>query len=85
MKNRVLKVNPSDNVIVALTDLKQGEVITFAGNQYEIKEDISAKHKFFMQDLPAGADVIMYGVLIGKTQSAVLKGSRLSTENVKHA
>ena len=85
MKNRVLKVNPSDNVIVALTDLKQGEIVLLADAQYEIKEDISAKHKFFMQDLPAGADVIMYGVLIGKTQSAVSKGERLSTQNVKHA
>lgn len=85
MKNRVLKVNPSDNVIVALTDLKKGEQISFAGADYEIKEDIDAKHKFFMQDMPAGADVIMYGVLIGKTQSAVSKGVRLSTQNVKHA
>ena len=85
MKNRALKVNPSDNVIVALTDLKQGEIVLLADAQYEIKEDISAKHKFFMQDLPAGADVIMYGVLIGKTQSAVSKGERLSTQNVKHA
>lgn len=85
MKNRVLKVNPSDNVIVALTDLKKGEQISFAGADYEIKEDIDAKHKFFMQDMPAGADVIMYGVLIGKTQDAVSKGARLSTQNVKHA
>jgi altronate hydrolase len=85
MKNRVIKVNPSDNVIAALTDLSSGEKITFEGNEYAIKEAISAKHKFFVSDMPAGSDVIMYGVLIGKTAEAVLSGQRLSTQNVKHA
>ncbi len=38
-----------------------------------------------MQDAPAGTDVIMYGVLVGKTEKDVAAGSRVSTENLKHA
>ncbi|OSZ80727.1 altronate hydrolase [Chitinophagaceae bacterium IBVUCB2] len=85
MKHRVLKVNSKDNVIVALTNLSKGETISFEGADYILQEDIPAKHKFFMQDMKAGDEVIMYGVLVGKAQLDIPKGSRMSTENIKHA
>jgi altronate hydrolase len=85
MKNKVLKVHPGDNVIVALTSLTKGETIPFEGINYVLQEDIPAKHKFFMQNMKAGDEVIMYGVLVGKTQKDIVKGSRMSTENIKHA
>ena len=85
MKHKVLKVHPKDNVIVALTNLSKGETISFEGVDYLLQEDIPAKHKFFMQDLKTGDEVIMYGVLVGKTQKDTVKGSRMSTENIKHA
>jgi len=85
VKHKVLKVHPKDNVIVALTNLSKGETISFEGVDYLLQEDIPAKHKFFMQDLKTGDEVIMYGVLVGKTQKDTVKGSRMSTENIKHA
>lgn len=84
-KQRILQVNPADNVLVALTDLSKGEELLFNGVTYVLTEDIAAKHKFFMQDLQPGEGIIMYGVLVGKAQVAVAKGSRMSTENTKHA
>lgn len=84
-KQRILQVNPGDNVLVALTDLSKGEELSFNGVTYILTEDIAAKHKFFMQDLQPGDGIIMYGVLVGKAQVAVTKGSRMSTENTKHA
>lgn len=85
MKHRVLKVHPKDNVIVALTNLAKGETISFEGADYLLAENIPAKHKFFMQDMKPGDEVIMYGVLVGKAQTEIAKGSRMSTENIKHA
>ena len=85
MKHKVLKVHPKDNVIVALTNLTKRETISFEGADYLLQEDIPAKHKFFMQDMKAGDEVIMYGVLVGKAQITITKGSRMSTENIKHA
>ncbi len=85
MKHRVLKVNSKDNVIVALTNLSKGETISFEGTDYILEEDIPAKHKFFVQDMNTGDEVIMYGVLVGKAQLDIPKGSRMSTENIKHA
>jgi altronate hydrolase len=85
MSQIVLKVHPKDNVIVALKDLKKGQVIPYEGNEYIMQEDTSAKHKFFMHDMKKGDEIIMYGVLVGKAQMDIAKGSRMSTENTKHA
>ncbi len=84
-KRKVLQVHPSDNVLVALIDLKKGETISFNGVDYLLLEDIAAKHKFFMQDLQPGDPIYMYGVLVGKAQIAIKMGSRMNTTNTKHA
>lgn len=85
MKHKVIKIHPKDNVIVALSDLKKGEQIAYGGETYELQEDIRAKHKFFTTDLKPGDEIIMYGVLVGKTHQAVARGSWMNTENTKHA
>jgi altronate hydrolase len=85
MKQVVLKVHPRDNVLVALTGLSKGAVVNYDGVDYELKEDIPAKHKFFTHDLQTGDEVIMYGVLVGKAQSFIPVGARMTTTNIKHA
>jgi altronate hydrolase len=85
MKQKVLKVHPKDNVLVALTDLKKDDVIEYGGETFVLLEDIKAKHKFFMTDLQLGDKVIMYGVLVGTAQKNIAKASWMSTENIKHA
>ncbi len=37
MKQKVLKVHPKDNVLVALQDLSKGENIVHNGNEYTLK------------------------------------------------
>lgn len=85
MKNKVLKINPKDNVLVALQDISISEKVLFEEQEYMVLEKIPAKHKFFIQDLPMGSDILMYGVLVGKTQVEVKKGERMTVENTKHA
>src|SRR5216684_5353879 len=84
-QRRVLQLDPRDNVLVALTDLCKGEIVTFAGNDYLLLSDVPAKHKFLTQDLPAAGDVMMYGVLVGKTFEPLRRGELLSTRNLRHA
>ena len=50
-KQKILQVNPKDNVLVALDNLTKGETVTYNGIHYTLQEDIAAKHKFFMQDM----------------------------------
>lgn len=81
---RVLKVHPADNVIVALQNLKEGEVVAYENEEFILLENIDAKHKFVTQQLHEGDEVIMYGVLVGKAQQDIKVGQRISTSNLKH-
>lgn len=85
MKQVVVKVHPDDNVIVALKDIAKGETVSYKGTSYQVVDDIPAKHKFFPQDMNAGDEVIMYGVLVGKAQNFIPRGGLMTTANVKHA
>ena len=85
MKNKILKVQPKDNVLVALQDLKKDEIIIFENSSTVLLEDIPAKHKFYLTEMKPGDAVIMYGVLVGKIQTHVWPGMRMSTQNLKHA
>lgn len=85
MKQRVLKVHPQDNVLVALTNLEPGEVITFEGKEYLLQDRVPAKHKFATEALEPGDEVTMYGVLVGKAQSSIPQGGLISTANLVHA
>ena len=85
MKQLVLKVNPLDNVLVALQPLQKGQAIVYENTTYVLLEDIAPKHKFYMNDMPEGAEVIMYGVLVGKVTKTVSVGTLMSTQNLHHA
>ena len=85
MKNKVLKIHPNDNVIVALSDLQQGEIVELDGQEYILTENIAAKHKFAMQDFEVGSEIKMYDVLVGKANQSIKKGGSINIFNVKHA
>jgi altronate hydrolase len=84
MQNKIIKLDPRDNALIALTDLKHGEEVRLQKESYVLTADIPAKHKFASADLPAGADVIMYGVLVAKATEAIRKGGLLTTRNIHH-
>lgn len=84
MQKKLIKVNPTDNVAVALVNLAAGEVVSFEGEDITIVSDVKMKHKIALQPLEAGQRIIMYGVLVGKASAAIAKGGLLSTANVKH-
>lgn len=84
MQKKVLKVNPKDNVIVALLDLPAGESVHLDGTDYTVIKDIKAKHKFAAVDFEEGDHIIMYGVIVGKANQPIKKGEVITTENVKH-
>jgi altronate hydrolase len=85
MQSRVLRLDPRDNVLVALTDLRKGERLSFQGKDYVLLSDVPAKHKFVIQEVATGGDIIMYGVLVAKTVESLRTGDLLSTRNVRHA
>ncbi|MFH7013572.1 UxaA family hydrolase [Flavobacterium sp. FlaQc-52] len=83
-QKKIIKVNPTDNVAVALVNLTAGELIHFEGETIVIGSDVKAKHKIALTPLNTGDRIIMYGVLVGKSSERIEKGGLLSTLNVKH-
>src|SRR5207245_9269412 len=84
-QSRVLRLDPRDNVLVALTELRQGERVSVLGNEYVLLSDVRAKHKFVMQDVAADGEIIMYGVLVGRAVKTLRRGELLATSNISHA
>ena len=84
-QQKVLRLDSRDNVLVALTNLKRGEHAGVAGENYEVLADIPAKQKFLTQDVAAGGDITMYGVLVGRAVENLRRGDLLTTRNIRHA
>jgi len=85
MNDLFLKVHPSDNVAAALKDLSSGKTVEIDGKKLKIVQRIPAKQKFALKDLRKDADIIMYGVLVGKAEEAIPAGGLLAPGNVAHA
>jgi altronate hydrolase len=81
---RVLKLDPRDNVLVALTPLGASEAITFWGKTITLPAAVPAKFKFVESDMSAGAQITMYGVTVGKLTEDVPAGGVLTTRNLRH-
>lgn len=80
---RFLKINPADNVCVALDLLKAGETVKVDGVEVTLKEDIENGHKFALRDLKEGENVIKYGYAIGHALSDISQGAWVHTHNLK--
>ncbi|APY11553.1 altronate hydrolase [Seonamhaeicola sp. S2-3] len=84
MQKKIIKVNVTDNIAVALVDLRAGEIISFEGEDIKVLTDIKSKHKLALQNFSTGDRIIMYGVLVGSANRNIKKGEVLTTKNVKH-
>src|SRR5215470_11742747 len=84
MQRKVLKLDPRDNVLIALADIRQGQQIEFEHATYELVSDVPAKHKFAAADLTPGGEVIMYGVLVGKAMKPIRRGEIITPQNLHH-
>src|SRR5277367_2234688 len=84
MHTNLLKVDPRDNVLIALADFRQGETLNFDGESYVLATDVHSKHKFATQALDPGDSVVMYGVLVGKAAVPIARGEAITTRNLRH-
>ncbi len=78
-----LKINPADNVAVAISPLAKGATVDVDGDKITLVSDIPAGHKFALVDLPEGTNVIKYGFPIGHTRHEVKRGAFLDHNDIK--
>lgn len=84
MQNTVLQLDASDNVLIALRDLRAGERISFSGREHVLDSNVPAKHKFATEDIPFDGNLVMYGVLVGKARQPIRAGEVVTTRNTRH-
>jgi altronate hydrolase len=84
MSTKFLKIHPRDNVFVALTDLKAGEIVDLNGDLLPLADDIPAKHKFTEKAIQPEDEIFMYGTVVGKALKPIKAGGVISTHNLKH-
>jgi altronate hydrolase len=80
-----LQIHPHDNVLVALQDIAKGTIVPFNGDNITLLTDVAAKHKFTITDLAFDQEIYMYGVLVGKTNQPIAKGTAITVDNIHHA
>ncbi|QWA13141.1 altronate dehydratase [Sodalis ligni] len=80
----ILKIDSTDTLIVALKDLKKGEKVSWDDEEYVLKTDVKAKHKFATREIPVGGVVSLYGVPVGKAIKAIAQGAAVTVDNIKH-
>lgn len=78
-----IKINTSDNVVIALKNYKKGETITLDGDSLILLEDVSKGHKIALGNIEKDEDIIKYGMPIGHAITPVKKGEWIHTHNIK--
>ncbi len=78
-----LKINPADNVVVAIQAITKGTVLNIDGKSIIALDDVPAGHKIAIKDLAAGEDVVKYGYPIGHAREPKPAGSWMNENNIK--
>jgi len=87
--HRALAHKSTDDVAIAVADLKAGEEVTVhsleGGRTHKVRllEDIPLGHKIALRDLPEGHVVIEYGEKVGRMIKAVRKGGYVHVHNIR--
>ncbi len=74
-----VRINPVDNVAVALCDMTAGQ----ACGDVTLLNDIPRGHKFALCDIPCEENVIKYAAPIGRASCDIKEGEHVHTHNVK--
>ena len=87
MPDKVLFLDPQDNVLVALATLDLGAEVKLgppSNFSCTVTQTIPAKHKMALVDLAPGDLVRMYGMVVGEAVEPIRRGGLLTTQNVEH-
>jgi altronate dehydratase small subunit len=85
--DKAIVMDPKDDVATALTDLTAGDTVTVALDGVEdelvLCEDIAFGHKLALHDIPAGQEILKYGLPIGKALQPIQAGEWVHVHNCR--
>lgn len=78
-----IKINPVDNVVIALKDFTAGEKLVVDGQELKIKNDVPRGHKIAVKAIAKNEDIIKYGAPIGHALQNIEAGEHIHVQNLK--
>jgi altronate dehydratase small subunit len=80
---RLLLLDPSDNVYVAIQTLEAGEVLLVAGERIIVPQRLTLGHKLAARAIRAGEKIIKYRAAIGSATRDIAPGEHVHLYNMK--
>lgn len=81
--SKYIKINSADNVVVAIEDLVEGDLLTVDGVAIVIKNPVPTGHKIALVPIAQNENVIKYGYAIGHATIDIATGEHVHTHNIK--
>lgn len=78
-----LRLHPSDNVVVCLRAIRQGETIALDGTKLRAVADVPAGHKLAIEPIAGDQPILKFGYPIGLASSPIGPGEHVHTHNVR--
>ncbi len=86
-ERQALVLNPSDNVAIALRDLKRDDEVIVKVGEFNLRirllNDIPFGHKFAIKDIRKCDYVIKYGHVIGRAKVDIKVGEHVHVHNLE--
>ena len=87
MKHNAIMISSADNVATALMDLASGQTCRYLAGEsirsITLKEPIAYGHKFAVENIAEGTDIIKYGEVMGRATSDIGKGCHAHIHNIE--
>jgi len=80
---KYIKINPADNVVVAIEDLVEGDLLVVDGVAIVVKNEIPTGHKVAIVPFAENENIIKYGYAIGHATVNISVGEHIHTHNIK--
>ncbi len=78
-----IKINPIDNVVIALKDFLEGDTISIDQTDLKLVNDIPKGHKIALVALNEDENIIKYGAPIGHAIKPIQAGEHIHVHNIK--
>ena len=79
---KYFKINSADNVVVCISDMKEGECIEVDGKTIRLLQDTPAGHKVLIADAGKDENIIKYGYPIGHATENLKAGTWVNEHNL---
>jgi altronate hydrolase len=78
-----IKINPTDNVVIALRDFSKGETIIIDKINLELLNEVPKGHKIALFAINKKENIIKYGTPIGHASQSIAAGEYVHVHNVR--